>query len=291
MLKRLAVLAVFAFGAFLLRKPCVAENENGTAHTAHNLANPHEQPPQPANSTVYSPGCCKTETADTKKEPEEKPLPRFLRAEWVIVYVTVMYTGVAWFTLRRIAEQASIMKEHAVELKSLASAARENANAAERNAEALITAERPWVDVIIDSGSDGIFEFVARNYGRTPAEIMSSRGDCKIIDGEEDIPILTDRSDDLFDEKTLLLPYSESNNQPIFEHPMYSVSPSKFLEDRSEGVQRMVRDGKKYIASYGIVVYEDILARETHHTRFCYLWEPSTGDLERWGPEEANEHT
>lgn len=173
----------------------MAENQNGATHTAHGKADKDKQPPQPAASTVYSPDCCKTETPETKKEPEEKPLPRFLRAEWVIVYVTVVYTGVAWFTLRRIAQQASVMKEHAVELKSLAGAARDNASAAERNADALIMAQRPWVDVIIDL---------------------------------------------------------------------------------TNGV---------------IVVYEDILSIETHHTRFCYLWEPSTGDLDRWGPDGANEHT
>jgi hypothetical protein len=291
MQKRLAILAVFIFGTFAFWGPCVAENQNGSAHTAHNQANTYKQPPQPASSTVYSPGCCTTETADTKKEPEEKPLPRFLRAEWVIVYVTVVYTGVAWFTLWKIADQANTMREHALELKSLADAARDNASAAERNAESLITAERPWVDVIIDADSDGVFDFLARNYGRTPAEIISGKGNCKIIDGEEDVPILPDRSDDLFDEKTLLLPYSESANQSVFERAVCSVSPKEFLETRSEGIQRMVRDGEKFLAIYGIVVYEDILVGEPHHTRFCYLLNSSTGELDRWGPEGANEHT
>lgn len=289
MLKYLAILAVF--GTFALGWPCVAEEQNSSAHSVHNHANHDAQPPQPASSTVYSPGCCKTEPAESKKEPEEKPLPRFLRAEWIIVYVTIVYTGVAWFTLRRIAQQADTMKEHELELKRLASAARDNASAAERNADALITAKRPWVDVIIDSGSYGVFEFAARNYGRTPAEIISSRGNCIIVDGEQGIPILTDRSDDLFDEKTLLLPYSEAAAQNIFERAVYSVSLNEFLKNRSEGIQRMVKEGKKYIAVYGIVVYEDILAGESHHTRFCYLWEASTGDLDRWGPEGANEHT
>src|ERR1700677_901620 len=113
MLKCLAILTVF--GTFLLGGPSVAENQQSTPHTAHNVTNPNTQPAQPANPIVYGANCCQTEPADTKKEPEENPLPRFLRAEWGIVYVTIICTLVAWYTLRKIAQQASIMEEHAVE--------------------------------------------------------------------------------------------------------------------------------------------------------------------------------
>lgn len=167
----------------------------------------------------------------------------------------------------------------------------ESATATRQSADALVNAERPWVDVVVNSVGDETFDFVARNYGRTPAEIMSSIGDCVIIVQEEDIPILTDRKDDLFDEKSLLLPYSKSADQSVFELAVYSASPANFLEDLSDGIQRRVHAGEKYLAIYGIVVYEDILTRETHHTRFCYLWDADTSALNRWGPEGANEHT
>jgi hypothetical protein len=55
----------------------------------------------------------KPDTTGAQTEPQEKPLPRFTRAEWVIVYVTIVYAFIAWWTLKTIKKQTKVMEGQA----------------------------------------------------------------------------------------------------------------------------------------------------------------------------------
>ena len=57
------------------------------------------------------------EAKPTQQAPPEKPLPRFERPEWVIVYVTMAYAIIAWLTLRTIKRQADLMERQAADAR------------------------------------------------------------------------------------------------------------------------------------------------------------------------------
>jgi hypothetical protein len=105
MWKRLAILSIF--GAILLGWLCVAEVHQGTSHTAQNLANTNKQPLPPSGSVVLGENCRKTETPEGHNSPKDKPILCFLEPEWIIVYITVAYVLVAFFTLLAIKRQAN----------------------------------------------------------------------------------------------------------------------------------------------------------------------------------------
>jgi hypothetical protein len=111
MLKYMAIPAVL--GAVLLGGPSMTKDKQTTSHAAGSNTADNKQPVSPTHVVVdppLPPSTSKIEPYDGKGQSPEKPLPRFERPEWVIVYITAFYVLIAWWTLRAIKRQANHME-------------------------------------------------------------------------------------------------------------------------------------------------------------------------------------
>ena len=109
------VVTILLFGG-----PCVAEQQQSRPHAAEHVSTDGVKQEPPTHVIIdppYPPDAHQQKPAEQSSEPQEKPLPRFARPEWVIVYVTVAYsliTLLMWFTIRR---QASTMDRQATDAR------------------------------------------------------------------------------------------------------------------------------------------------------------------------------
>jgi hypothetical protein len=111
MRKRLVILGLY--GAILFGWPCVAENQQGKAHAEQSQSAQVQQPTLPARAIITPSTPTPHGNADAdngKKASEEKPLPRFLRPEWIIVYITAIYVFITGRMLGAIKRQAKILE-------------------------------------------------------------------------------------------------------------------------------------------------------------------------------------
>lgn len=136
MLKSLAIVTVF--GALLLGGPSVAKDQQSEAHAKQNQPAQAQQPVPPTH-VIIDPSSAtvrvKSEADENKKAAEEKPLPRFIRPEWVIVYITAVYVVISWLTLWAIKRQADLMEGSGAVAEQSAKAAEVSAKAALRGME------------------------------------------------------------------------------------------------------------------------------------------------------------
>ena len=91
----------------------MAEDQQGQAHaTTSTAAQDHQS--VPPTGTVVDPSIAAPQTnaksANAKHAPEEEPFPRFIRPEWVIVYITAIYAFISALMLLAIKRQAEWMK-------------------------------------------------------------------------------------------------------------------------------------------------------------------------------------
>jgi hypothetical protein len=315
MLKRVVITAVF--GTLLLWGPSVAEKQQSASHAAHNAANPDAQPSLPPNPIVYGNDCCKTETADAKKEPEEKPLPRFARPEWVIVYVTVVYAVLAWLTLRKIGmqadeaalqrqatqdtlaaikSQADLMKEQRDLLVRQTKATETAAKAALLNAEAVINAERARLLFEVEKGNDpkshgiAIFTIYAVNHGRTPAELVRVKGPIETVCSDiDDLPIPMKTHPAKLPDKWHVL-----QNDKCFIARFVPASMTIQALELAQAAGVSINEQERVI--YGEVLYRDGISSQIRFSRYCFRFnrEPFSnigGSIEPAGPSEFNQKT
>jgi hypothetical protein len=91
----------------------VAKDHQGKPDTQPNQANQSQNIVLPTH-TMLDPSLAtihgKSVPKDGKETAEEKPLPRFARPEWVIVYITAVYVVISGLTLRAIKKQARQME-------------------------------------------------------------------------------------------------------------------------------------------------------------------------------------
>lgn len=116
MLKGLATLV--AFGAFLLGGPDVAKDQKSTSHAAHDVAKQDKKPVAPTHVVIDPPIPTSGDQRqpNAKKDPPADPLrPGWKRPEWVIVYVTIAYAIISFFTLLTIKRQADTMETQATD--------------------------------------------------------------------------------------------------------------------------------------------------------------------------------
>jgi len=119
------------FGAFLLGWPCVAEDQQAASHTANHQATQSDKAVQPTHVVIdppLPPSSSKPESSNGQEQTPEKPLPRYERPEWVIVYVTIVYAFIAWRTLRAIRKQADITEQQAADARKSATSAESISN-------------------------------------------------------------------------------------------------------------------------------------------------------------------
>src|ERR1019366_9516584 len=113
-------LAIAVLGALLLGPPSVAKDQQSTSHATGTNATQNKQPVPPTHIVIappLPPRGGKPESPNSQDQAAEKPLPRFERPEWVIVYVTVVYAFIAWLTLLSIKRQANTMDKQFADAK------------------------------------------------------------------------------------------------------------------------------------------------------------------------------
>ena len=110
MLKRLAIVI---FGATLLFGwPCMAQDHLGQPHAATDKTDKDHRVIQQTSLIVDPPiaaPCTQAKPCYGQENAPEKPLPRPIRPEWIIVYITTVYVFISGWTLLAIKRQARTM--------------------------------------------------------------------------------------------------------------------------------------------------------------------------------------
>jgi hypothetical protein len=112
-----------AFTALLFGRLCVAGPPQNSVRTVLDEARQTQRPTLPTH-VVIDPPFPRIDgnqpSAAKQDESPEKLLPRFIRPEWVMVYVTIVYAFLAWLTLRAIRMQAGTMDAQAKDARQAA---------------------------------------------------------------------------------------------------------------------------------------------------------------------------
>jgi len=209
---------------------------------------------------------------------------------WIASLIAIVGTGVAVGTLIAIRDEATKIKEVA--------------NAATRNAEALMLGDRAWLlmkktltqDVVQDPellapeevsarGQIPHCIFTIKNYGKTPARMIAWRYELQVGNGASTIPDLS-----IFDMSKLPIytPDMVPQSASIAQQAEFRIAPSPqdFLD---------IGNGTKFLWLCGTIWYEDTFERgqaSKHETVFCYLWETrTTSPKPAWIPAGPREYT
>lgn len=295
---------VALFAANLFGWPQVTKNQSGRASTSNRQSDKSKGPVPPTHIVIDPPiPALSGQIPATAKQEEsiEKPLPRFARPEWVIVYVTVVYCFITWLTLRKIKVQAGLMREQLDNAKTEGSKTAETASETlsalkrqadsmdkqigetKRSVDSLINSERAWV-VIAETGNRPLilatsaqmennqFAFVLLNKGRTVARIVEIKTESIIADPTTKIPeypTYPERPyDSIFSERnfaegTILVPGESSQSATAYI--------DQIIDDQ---VLRDINGLNKRIYVYGFIRYFDF-ANQERRNQFCYLFIPA----------------
>lgn len=166
MSRTLAIL--LALGVALPGCPCAANDRPSPSHTAR----PNNE--KQVDAFTYAKDCCRTEARpdDTSRE---KPLPRFARPEWVIVYITAVYVVITGITFWAIWRQGQLIGDSVM--------------VAKRQADLMENAERARITVVVSRFGSYSFVFNARNIGKTSAKVTYARGFCTSLDQGQSLPL------------------------------------------------------------------------------------------------------
>jgi len=164
---------------FLLQnKPSISQTQSPREN--HQTTSQDKKTPDQQQHNSYEPST--TYNVTTRKEQQddankmEERRDRKMNLRLYVVYLVITGAGVvgAWVGL--------------IFLIQSTRAARHAADAAYLNAQAVINAERPWVSVF-GTFQGGVFTFIAANFGRTPAEVISYATGTDLVDKVENLSI------------------------------------------------------------------------------------------------------
>jgi hypothetical protein len=100
-------IGLFLVATFLFWWPCVAQHQSkGKAGADKNNQNQTVAPTHVVIDPPFPTVANTQNQSATQQQPPEKPLPRFLRPEWAIVYITTVYVFFTGLTLLAIKRQA-----------------------------------------------------------------------------------------------------------------------------------------------------------------------------------------
>ncbi len=273
----LVLLVIFAQPLLPLPRQAVNEQAEHT-HKKPAEANKGKQATDPADSAGVGVGG-ETNTYNTYKfASDTHPEPAKQSDPWTKGYtLTAIYDVLTALLVIVAAGTGWVIWRQTI-------ATRKAAEAALLNAQALINSERPWIDVLPVSQGDGEWRFEASNYGRTPAELVSTSCRFEIIsdlmNGLTEPPLYKDRKESY--KRFIFL------NNPARVGLMNIKSLLDACAEKAE-----VLSGAKAFIIIGRVVYYDVLNRvdPPHETRYCYGWSIRDDTLFWVGPSGYHGHT
>lgn len=273
-------------------RPCVAQEQQGKAHAEQKNAAQAQQPVPPPGTVIKSPVPAPIANAPSKgsqNDAQEKPLPRFIRPEWVIVYITAIYVLVAWRTLRAIKRQGDIMDRQANDARK--SGAQTFAVLKEQTDNALISAKAATVsamaaDKSIKAAQRSIDITLLKERARLRIEVDALEvilvGDITWI-ASVNIKVFNVGAQKAFPSRShVALVVSESNKRVKAQFPMpfltqAIIPPSDIpLEHRaSTGANDdtifLLNTEQRFTHLYGEIMYSDFFEKE-RILRFRYFW-------------------
>jgi hypothetical protein len=297
MLKR-AIVVLALLCAIATLGVCQTKNDRGAKGSGGQGANQHSEAdknqqhttsPLP-NGIVVINNQNSSPEHDAHANQTDEELAKFT---WYLVLVgalqlvaLVVQAVVFYFTLRQIGKQADIMEQHRTSLEELARAAGDNAKAALLNAQAVINAERAWIqagpdmpDFDLDDLTKGkaLFNWFINNTGRTPARIEKVAARYILIKSFGDIPA---------DPKSMYIgDLEEIPHKGRLLFPNERFWSFEFLEPSNPTPEQVtdIREGKRTLFAIGYVRYLDVVSKDTppvpHVTNICYYYFVPQGDL------------
>lgn len=291
MSRRLAVLIVLS--VFLLPASAIA------AQDATDTATPHAKPSTPATSSAdgqQSPAQDQQPAAQpqiivnpTPPAPEEWGWRQQLTWGATIVLAVLGYIGImlALRTLRSI-------DRHLVAGSSTSQAAMDSASAALVLAQAIASSERPWIVVTVEPflTMENSFKVMASNRGRSPARIVSSLDQVKIVADEKTLPATPEFETIEAGEEPepiVLLPGEATGIWALNRSDLASICTGPDVLKRVERWQET-------LFLYGRIQYMELTAvgdKQLHETYWCcrYIHGEKSSALVMAGSPTYNKHT
>ena len=248
----------------------MAENQDRSSHAASNESDQTKRPIPPTHIVIDPPlpaiNGSQPKPHDGQNAAPEKPLPRFARPDWVIVYVTIVYAVIAWRTLRRIKRQADLMGRQNVVALASAKAAKESAKAANDNIELAINGQRAHIRVkpepfkleptetAINRKAFYKIEF----YGPTVAFIIDAVVKAEVTDSIEPSTESVFRDMRL---PSIIAPGTEPRLEKTY-----------FFQIVDEARVERIIQKESFIHFRGYIQYRDVFERE-RWTRFNQVWQ------------------
>jgi len=169
--------------------------------------------------------------------------------------------------------------------RKVATAAKENADAAFMSAQAVMNAERCWLFPEVVKYSDECFGLQFINGGRTPAQIIVISIFPRLRPTAEELPLPpTYGMEGLsFEQVRALIPGKK------WAIPDWKIKMSTDLSTEEMAALRGM--SKRYVV-YGIAKYVDVFRpKEIHESRFCYFYSPVIDEMLPYGPPEYTKYT
>jgi hypothetical protein len=226
-------------------------------------------------------------------------LPAPVQAPWLwrdriawgasLVLALVGYVGImlALSLLKKIERQTRFAE-------AAAETASNSAQAALLHAQSIIDSERPWLLITAEpaQNKENSFTVMATNRGRSPATIVSTAEQIRIVVDESHLP-----SAPAYEKKEPVAPLV-----PIILLPGESAGIKPFSREDLRGVCqsdeafKRVEDWEERVFLYGKVIYRDLIApddKQIHETNWCcwYIHGRLKSGLVIAGPREYNLHT
>jgi hypothetical protein len=173
--------------------------------------------------------------------------------------------------------QAGHMDSQIQEMKAQTAVAKTSAENALLNTTTLISAERAWIVVSVESTAPNQFNFIAKNVGRTPAKVKSIWS----------MPVLSKRED------TLHVPTDEQTAESLLSTPPCLIPPTasqvilrcdidELEKQGAFGRNMRFSQGFVNLWFYGRIVYFDFMQDESaipHETKWLYWQVPIEGAI------------
>jgi hypothetical protein len=216
---------------------------------------------------VNCPGCAKGGTQDDANKPKDGAASdwRHDPNSWVAIFtLTLALIAVGQAILFFV--QLRLMRASLADSKTAADAAKLAAEAAKQSAEVAVNSQRAWMLIEGDPnpGFDSwIFTFTAKNYGKSPAEVLFTDLSFGVLDIREDLPEEPPYTKaEVFGHREWVPPQEDTEVGSFYAYVVFTGELKSELGE--------IKDGRKKLWLYGVIRYRDTVSATIHETRFCY---------------------